>query len=739
LETPVAGIPIISPTIGTPKAIRRLSIPPAGHFAQELHRPGFQQFPHTVWQKNRPHGDHSVVLVPMQQGPRAGRERETDRTGSIPPGRSGARASRFQIAAAAFLLCCVAGAGASETLYVSYSNGDDYVEEFSSSGPTGINTDLGPLPNTRSDTWLPNGVALDSEGNLYVANDGNNTIVRFAPNGNYLGVFATGFDQPVAIAFDRSWNLYVANGANGTISKVSPAGATSVFVSGLSNPQGLAFGPNGNLYVSNDGNNAILEITPQGKMGTFYKDGSYAIVSQLKGLAFDARGNLYVASYQTDTIEKITPAGVASVFAGNGNPSNPTNPKGIFNPIGVTFDASGDLFVGNFHHTQVPGQIYEGHGISYIDEYSPTGVLINAFTSNLSLPGADQNLRDANFIAIRPGPGTARAINGNYKGLGVAGGTNASLVALSMTPEGSFTGKLSLPSKAYSFSGKFSSLGSYSGSARVGAATLDFTLALTSSVPDVTGTITLTTAAGASSYTMEASLLGTFNASTLPSGLEGRYTLVIPPAGGLDPTLPEAPGYGTMTVANTGTIRIAGKLGDGTVFTAGGALDSDGQTWTLFQPLYAGRNPGSISGTMTFESGTGSDCDGTVNWVKPQQTRGSYYPNGFSISADLLAAKYAPPPLTSSTASFALGGGNLPDSAITDDLMISSRSKVTASGDGHVTMTLNPTTGAIAGTFLYPGTNKRTTFGGVFYQKPTPAGFGLFLGSDQSGTVEIDQ
>jgi hypothetical protein len=61
----------------------------------------------------------------------------------------------------------------------------------------------------------------------------------------------------------------------------------------------------------------------------------------------------------------------------------------------------------------------------------------------------------------------------------------------------------------------------------------------------------------------------------------------------------------------------------------------------------------------------------------------------------------------------------------------------------NLLLNLNPSalasTEAFTGTFLYPGTNKKTSFGGVIYQKPTPSGFGLFLGPDQSGSLEIDQ
>jgi len=184
-------------------------------------------------------------------------------------------------------------------------------------------------------------------------------------------------------------------------------------------------------------------------MSTFYQDGSWTVVSQVEGLAFDASGNLYIASNNTDTIEEVTPQGVASVFASNGNPGNPTNPEGLYNPIGLTFDSSGDLFVANFHHTQVPGEPYEGHGISYLDEYSSTGVLIDIFTGNLSLPGADPNLRDENYIAIRPGSGSSSnsegtalstsesSMSASFENLSTAGSVASAPIGTGVTPEDS--------------------------------------------------------------------------------------------------------------------------------------------------------------------------------------------------------------------------------------------------------------------------------------------------------------
>ena len=193
-----------------------------------------------------------------------------------------------------------------------------------------------------------------------------------------------------------------------------------------------------------------------------------------------------------------------------------------------------------------------------------------------------------------------------------------------------------------------------------------------------------------------------------------------------------------MTVSARGAVRITGKLGDGTPMLATGQLDLGGTTCTLFVPLYGSKNPGTIAGNITFENFADSDWDGVLDWIKPAQPSATYYPGGFAITVDLLAAKYVPAPLRSGA--FTLAGGDLPAAGISDSLTISSKNKTTVSGTNGVSLALTPGTGAFSGQFLFPGTNKKTPYSGVMYQKPAPpTGYGLFLGTVQSGEVDISQ
>jgi len=182
---------------------------------------------------------------------------------------------------------------------------------------------------------------------------------------------------------------------------------------------------------------------------------------------------------------------------------------------------------------------------------------------------------------------------------------------------------------------------------------------------------------------------------------------------------------------------VAGKLGDGTAFKAAGQLHADQKTVTLFTVLYSGKNPGSIAGNIVLETSSNSDWDGVLDWVKPGQLSGAYYPGGFSLGVDLLAAKYAAPVMAPGTAVLTLGGGDLPSAAVSGTLTIASTEKVSVSGTSGITLTLTPKTGAFSGKFLYPGTDKKTSFSGVIYQKLPSIGFGLFMGADQCGALKI--
>ena len=239
---------------------------------------------------------------------------------------------------------------------------------------------------------LPCGVAADGSGNVYVADYNNNTLRQVSPAGvvitlaglagNSGSTNGTGngarFYQPRGVAVDANGNVYVADSYNSTIRKVTTPGGVVTTVVGTAapvdggsadgvgsaaqfrDPYGVAVDRAGTVYVSDLANNTIRQITPAGVVttlagtanstgGTNDGTGSAASFGNPAGLAVDTNGNVYVAEYATHTIRKIAPGGIVTTLAGQpgvGGYANGTGKAAQFlNPLGVAVDAAGNVYV----------------------------------------------------------------------------------------------------------------------------------------------------------------------------------------------------------------------------------------------------------------------------------------------------------------------------------------------------------------------------------------------------------
>jgi uncharacterized protein (TIGR03437 family) len=332
-------------------------------------------------------------------------------------------------------------------------------------GAAGFSGDGGPA--TAAALNAPTKLAVDSAGNLYIADSKNNrirkvssgTITTFAGNGSQslsgdngqainAGMFVSG-----GIAFDSSDNLYIVDG-NLAVRRVSSGNISTVNGStGL--PGGaIALDSSGAIYLADANSNKIRKIASgvvttvagTGDPGFAGDKGSAAAarLSRPAGLAIDASGNLFIADYTNKRVRVVT-NGTITTFAGNGGFSfsgdnGKSTAAALQRPQGVAADSQGNLYIAdtlngrirkisNTIITTVAGTgatSFTGDGgpATSADLFSPTSVAVDA-VGNLYI--ADTG--NARVRRVSGGTITTIAGNGNMDSSGDGGSaTNASVV-----------------------------------------------------------------------------------------------------------------------------------------------------------------------------------------------------------------------------------------------------------------------------------------------------------------------
>jgi NHL repeat len=271
-------------------------------------------------------------------------------------------------------------------------------------GPPGVSD--GTNSDARFD--LPVSVAVDSGGNLYVADYHNSIIRKVTPMGtNWVvktiaglaGSFGSAdgtnsnarFDHPSGVVADSQGNLYVADYFNHIIRRVTPTGTNWVVktIAGLAGTNGIADGTNsdarfyypwgvavdagGNIFVADTKNSTIRKITPAGTNwvvttiaglagtnGSSNGTNSDARFYWPAGIAVDTNGNIFVSDYNNSTIRKLKPGGTNWVvttiagLAGTNGSSNGTNSDARFSlPVGIAVGADSNLYVADFDNDQL--------------------------------------------------------------------------------------------------------------------------------------------------------------------------------------------------------------------------------------------------------------------------------------------------------------------------------------------------------------------------------------------------
>ncbi len=189
----------------------------------------------------------------------------------------------------------------------------------------------------------PVGVAVDHEGHVYVADHSNHRIRKIMPTGKVTTMAGSGnaafedgmgvqssFRYPVGVAVDHEGHVYVADNGNHRIRKITPTGKVTTMAgsgsaafedgmgvqSSFSNPAGMAVDHQGHVYVADNSNDRIRKITPAGEVTTLAGSGesgdvdgqgAMASFNYPYGVAVDQEGNLYVADGSNHLIRKIRP------------------------------------------------------------------------------------------------------------------------------------------------------------------------------------------------------------------------------------------------------------------------------------------------------------------------------------------------------------------------------------------------------------------------------------------------
>ncbi|MFF4948468.1 RICIN domain-containing protein [Streptomyces chattanoogensis] len=272
------------------------------------------------------------------------------------------------------------------------------ISTVAGTGIAGFTGDNGPAVSAQLNR--PYGIAVDSNGTLYLSDYNNHRVRKITTDGKIgtvAGTGAAGFSGdngpavsaqlncPREVAVDSSGAVYIVDAGNHRIRKVTADGKISTVAgtgtagfSGddgpataarLNLPMGVAVDRTGVLYLSEYHNNRVRKITIEGKISTvagtgsagFKGDDGPAISAQLnrpRGLAVDGAGDLYIVDSDNHRVRKVTADGKISTVAGTGTAGfggdeGPAVSAQLNLPLGIAVDSTGTLYLSDYYNHRV--------------------------------------------------------------------------------------------------------------------------------------------------------------------------------------------------------------------------------------------------------------------------------------------------------------------------------------------------------------------------------------------------
>jgi uncharacterized protein (TIGR03437 family) len=263
------------------------------------------------------------------------------------------------------------------------------ITRIAGNGQSGYSGDGGAA--TAAQLEYPDGIAIDAAGDVYVADLTAQVVRVIAPNltiSTYAGLGTAGYtgdggpaiqaqlNAPMGLALDSAGNLYIADSGNNVVRKVSKSGAIATAAgtgspgySGdggvataatLNQPEGVAVDAAGSLYIADTFNNRVREVASGGIIQTlagtgissYSGDGGAAANAALflpSDVATDSGGNLYIADYGNSRIRQVAQGNIQTVVGGQGTSvifnQAPATTIRLNGPTGLAVDGSGDIFI----------------------------------------------------------------------------------------------------------------------------------------------------------------------------------------------------------------------------------------------------------------------------------------------------------------------------------------------------------------------------------------------------------